>query len=521
MQQALLSIDIGSTSIKAAAFTVGGEQIIAEKKAMQYHTDNKGLLYVQPDEVWESVIAVLKGTAAFLKNGYCVAGISVTGMGNDGVPIDREGKWVFPVIPWKCNRTAAQLEDLTNTFGLEAYYLITGLQARTVDTVFKLMWLKDHETEIYNKIYKWLMIEDYVNYRLCGSMVTDFSIACTTGLFDIKHRCWSKELALAFGLRLDMLPDIAQSGTVIGAISNEASEGTGLPAGIPIVLGGWDIQCAALTLKSGNDEHVIDTMGTWETVNIVSSSLILNKETFVQGFNACCHVLPGRYTYPVFLLSSSVVEWYIDNHYKANCLPGDITSDEVYQAFISDIEKSPPCANGLLFMPHIKGCFFPGSDPKSLGAYVGIGSATTREDFARALIEGLCYMSREVITKYEKILGKSLINIMVSGGGIRNDTWMQIKADVYGRKICLSNVVETTALGAAVIAGIGTGLYKNMEDAQDHLRTGSREIFPDQKDSRQYAQYYPVYKGLYTALKGVNHDLYRLKEQSAGKEGCT
>lgn len=512
MKDILLSIDIGSTSIKSIAFDLMGHEIAAEKSAMRYETDESNYIFIDPDYVWGSVVDILKNINAKVKDTHRIRAIAVTGMGNDGVPIDQSGKWVYPIIAWKCKRKVPQLERVVKQIGLEGYYLITGLQARTVDTIFNIMWLKENCPEAYRKTYKWLMVEDYINYKLCGSMVTDYSIASTTGLFDITKMQWSKELTQTFDLRLDILPDVEQSGKIVGAVSKEVFSVTGIEAGVPVVLGGWDIQCAALAIGSKDKDYVIDTMGTWETVNIVSDNLLLNKDTFSLGFNTCCHVIPGQYTYPVFLLSSSIVEWYLDNNYKTNAQIGAITTDQTYKNFINDICISNPCANGLMFLPHINGCFFPGSDPRSLGAYVGISAKTTKEDFTRAIIEGLCYMSKEVVSKYEILLNKKLCSITVSGGGIRNDAWMQTKSDIYGEKINVSNVVETTALGVSMLAGIGVGAYKNVKDAYRKLKMSNQEIMPKKENTSKYNEYYEIYKQIYSSVKTINHQLYTLNE---------
>lgn len=512
MKDILLSIDIGSTSIKSVAFDLVGQEIVADKRSMKYETDKSDHIYVNPDYVWKSITDLLKNITSKVKNAYRICGIAVTGMGNDGVPIDASGKWIYPIISWKCKRKVPQMERVAEQIGLEAYYLITGLQARTLDTIFNVMWLKENCPETYQNTYKWLLIEDYINYKLCGSMVTDYSMASTTGLFDIRKKQWSKELIREFDLRSDIMPDIMQSGKVIGTVSKETSEATGIASGTPVVLGGWDIQCAALALGCKDEQYVIDTMGTWETVNIVSDKLLLNEDTFSLGFNTCCHVTPGQYTHPVFLLSSSVVEWYLDINFKNEAQKGSITEDQTYKDFMADIYASNPGANGLLFLPHIAGCFFPGSDPRSLGAYVGISAKTKKSDFARALIEGLCYMSKEVVSKYEFLLKNKLKNITVSGGGVRNNAWMQIKTDVYGESINVSKVVETTALGASILAGIGIGVYKDEKEVYQKLKTSNQLIMPEKEKTNKYQKYYEMYKQLYPNLKEISHQLYNSVE---------
>jgi len=506
----LLSIDVGSTNIKAILFNIRGELVFSESMPMKDNFEKRGqdvLVYANPEYIWNSIVQMINRLVLQAKDAKRIMAVAVTGMGDDGVPVDCLGNCIYHCISWKCRRTVKPFEKFISEYGAENYFLKTGLQARTLDTIFKLLWLKEHEHDICKKTYKWLMLEDYINFKLCGKMVTDITIANTTGLFDITKKDWSADLLKEAGFDYDAMPDVRRCGEVIGKVTKDVASITGLYEETPVVLGGWDIQCAALALKASKEGSVVDTMGTWETVNIISDQLTLNHETYRNGFNACYHVVQDKYTYPVFLLSSNIVEWYIDNNYITTRDEKKAIADTRYRNFMQDINNARAGSGGLLFLPHISGGFFPGVDPKSRGAFLGISVNTQKKDFSRALIEGISYMTREVLETCNRIISQVNGRIVVSGGGVRNEAWLQIKADVYGRTIFASHMAEETALGAAMLAGIGIGLYTSVDDAEHQILSSMKEVGPVLKHNSIYNERFEIYKQIYKQLKTINHKI--------------
>jgi sugar (pentulose or hexulose) kinase len=505
MKDALLAVDIGSTNIKTLLFDEGGREAFSKSVPMKdFYTDDeaKRNVFCDPEVLYSDIAQMIRDIADAAAGRYEVAAVSVTGMGGDALPLDKNGDFLYPFISWKSRRTMDAYRELGSRMGFERYFLVSGLQARPMDTVFKMMWMRENEPEIYSKSDRWLFIEDYIVYRLCGSACTDRSIASISGLYDIANGRWSEEIASYAGLDTAKLPPLAGGGEMVGRVNRHAAGETNLKQGVPVVQGGWDIQCAALAMGAVSKNAVVDTMGTWETVNIIQDKPVLTSEFYRKGFNVCAHVAEGLYTFPVFLLSSGIVEWYLQNNY-----PRDGEAKRDYSSFLEDIRKSPAGAGGVIFLPHIAGGNFPNVDPCSMGAFAGISEQTKREDFSRAVIEGLTYMSAQVVSECENIIGSRLDTISVTGGGTRNKEWMKIKADVLGRNVFVSKMSEDSARGAAMLAGIGCGMYAGARDAIGRVDVCCEPQEPSPENSLMYSRFLEVYAKLYAALKDINHNI--------------
>ncbi len=504
MKQILVGIDIGSTNLKCVAFESNGRVVAQTARSMIdfYHEySGQQCVYADHNCVYRSVASMLREICSTTP-AYEIAALSVTGMGDDVVPLGKDGKVLYPFISWKCKRTLPYFDRFRETFGFERYFMITGLQARNMDTIFKIQWMREHEPELYHQAVRWLFIEDYIVFRLCGTACTDYSIASTSGLLDLAENTWSREIAEFIGLDVATMPELVHAGTQIGSVSRQASVETGVPEGTCIVQGGWDIQCAALSLGGIAANSVIDTMGTWETINIIAERPMLTQEFYQKGFHVCNHVLPGLYSYPVFLLSSGIVEWYLDAFYN------DFEDGKRYTNLMEDIAHSPLGANGVMFLPHLSGSFFPQINPRALGAFLGLSEQVCKADFSRALIEGLCYMTCEVVNVCEQILHEEMREMVVTGGGVRNAQWMQIKADVFNRVLLLSDNPEDTALGAAMLAGLGCGTYKSVEEALISTRSVRREVTPNKLNVETYSRLLSLYRGLDDDLEETNRRLF-------------
>ncbi len=513
MKAALLAVDIGSTNVKALLFDEGGSELFSESVAMKdFYADKEAekLAYCDPEVLYADIVRMIRKIADAAAGEYETAAVSVTGMGGDALPMDKNGDALYPFISWKCRRTMDAYRELGSRMGFERYFMVSGLQARPMDTVFKMMWMRENEPTIYGKTAKWLFIEDYIVYKLCGNVCTDRSIASISGLYDIAAGRWSDEIASYARLDTTKLPPLVRGGEAVGRVSRQAAGETNLKQGLPVVQGGWDIQCAALAMGAVSKNAVVDTMGTWETVNIVQDRPVLTGEFYSKGFNVCAHVAEGLYTYPVFLLSSGIVEWYMKNNY-----PADGNGERDYASFLKDIRKSETGAGGVVFLPHIAGSNFPDVDPGSRGAFAGITEQTKKEDFSRAVIEGLTYMSAQVVCECESIIKSRLDHIAVTGGGTRNGEWMKIKADVLGKSVFVSKMAEDSARGAAMLAGIGCGVYAGVQDATGKVGVHCKPQEPSPESNLIYRRYLDVFEKMYDALKGINSDISVIRNGTA------
>ncbi|MFV1966896.1 MAG: L-fuculokinase, partial [Pirellulaceae bacterium] len=390
----------------------------------------------------------------------------------------------------------------------ETVLSIGGNPLWPINSALRILWMAEHEPEILRRADKWLLIEDFLNFMLCGRRVTDYSMASCTLLFDQRTLSWSDELIRLSGLDRDLLCDVLPSGTRIGEIQSAASDATGLPAGTPVVLGGHDHLCGALPVGAFRPGVVLDITGTWECVMTPTEGPALQDELRVAGMTVQAHVARGAHTVWGGCVAGEMLEWY--RKQWAGSVPASDASAEGagWDDLMAEASAASPGAGGVQFLPHMSAAACPVVDPRSLGAFVGLSTRATRGDILRAMIEGLDYQFLDIVLALETALETKLANFVAVGGATRNEFWMQNKADVAGRAIEVPDVEEATPLGAAILAGIGVGLYRDEEEACERIYRPGRTYEPDAERVKQYAEWFQTYRELYPAVKPVSHRLY-------------
>ncbi len=513
----LAAIDIGSTSTKAFLFDLSGRVVSSASAPMIVeHTDeaNPSWAFWHPERVWESVCAVLRKALSATPvlpaaAGAAVLGVAVTGLGMDGLPVDGDGQWLYPFISWHCTRTEPQSRRWSELVGRKRVFALSGKQVQPFDTVYRLLWMQEFRPEILRSADRWLLIEDWVNFKLCGSRATDFSMASTTSLFDQHERAWSEELVAAAGVKARLLPDALPSGTRIGTVSPGASRETALRAGTPVYLGGHDYLCAALAAGAFQPGVVLDITGTWELAVRATDHPVLSNDAFKTGLTVESHVARNMYCTTGFAVSADMTEWYRREFCYEERERAAISGCADWQCIMEGPEEAPTGANGVFFLPHFSGAGSPANDSRSLGAFVGLHNGVTKACLARAMFEGLNYQSRQLIEAVASSAGGPVERIVVTGGAARNSFWMQNKADIIGQPIDVSDTEEATALGAAILAGIGAGVYSSESEAYERTRAAVRTIEPDMESAEQYERYYRIFESVYPALRGVNETIYK------------
>jgi hypothetical protein len=317
----LMSIDLGSTSIKALIYNYDGNLIAFgnQPNEVEYmDKEHTNWVFWNPDKIWESTICSIRQALKKIKDPREIKGISVTGMGADGLPVDSKGNWLYPFISWHCARTEPISQQWHNEVGKEKIFSITGHQIVAYDSIYRLMWMKENHPEILAQTEKWLLIEDYINFLLCGRMATDFSMASSTSVFDLVTGSWSEELIGISGVNRKLFLEPLPSGTVLGEVTDIAAKQTGLCAGTPVILGGHDYYCAALAVGVFEPGVIMDITGTFEMVLTASTKLILTKEIMEAGLTIESHVAE----YEEFMMSISdepkLVEGLIDMSIEVN-----------------------------------------------------------------------------------------------------------------------------------------------------------------------------------------------------------
>ena len=508
----LAGIDLGSTSLKCVIYDLGGNVVASGTRPTERYNPNPAhpeWTVWEPEQIWGGTAAAMREAVAKLDDPRRIKAVAVTGMGMDGVPIDEQGNWLYPFISWHDPRTEAQLEWWEKNIGAEKSFRIGGNTLWRFNTALRLLWMAEHEPGILDRTDKWLLIEDFLNFMLCGRRATDYTMASCTLLFDQHKRDWSEEILSQTGIKRELLCDAYPSGTPLGEVTKEASEATGLPVGTPVVLGGHDYLCGALPVGAFSPGVVLDVTGTCEIVLTTIPEPVLTPDVQRLGVTVETHV--ARDTYAVWggAVAADMLEWDrkeygFDAQHQAKNEGGRVGWDDLME----EASASPAGARGVMFLPHMSAAGCPVVDTRSLGAFLGLSNFVQRGDMLRAIIEGLDYQVLDIVAALRSSLAIDPDRLVAVGGATRNQFWMQNKADVIGLPIEVPEVEEATPLGAAILAGIGVGLYRNEQDAFERVYKPGKTYQPDTQLAPKYTEWYQIYKQLYPALKPVNHQLY-------------
>lgn len=507
----LVGIDIGSTNLKAVVYDLQGRSVASgSRPTVRFNpsSEHPDWAVWQPEQIWTGVSEALREATARLADPRRIRGVTVTGMGMDGVPMTEDGQWLYPFISWHCPRTLPQQRWWLERIGGDRQFTLTGTPVWGFNTALRLLWMREHEPAILDRADKWVLIEDFVNYQLCGRFATDYSMASTTLLFDQRQRVWCRELLDASGIDGRLLCDVLPSGTVLGEVGSRAAEATGLPAGTPVVLGGHDYCCGMLPTGAFRPGVVLAVTGTWEMVVTALDEPLLDPAVGRLGVFVDSHVARGKWTVMGGAVAADMLEWYRRELGGAEKRQAADEGGVDWDYLMAGAAASPPGARGIFFLPHMSGGSCPAVDPTSMGALVGLRNIVTRHDILRAVIEGLDYQFREILQAYETGLGVNPERIVAIGGATNNTFWMQNKADVVGKPIEVPQLDEAVPLGAAILAGIGAGIYRDEQDAFERVSRPGRVYEPNGELSARYTQWFPLYQQLYPALKSLHGQLH-------------
>ncbi len=504
----LLAVDIGSTTIKSIIFDYEGH-IISEgrRKTEVFLKEDSGKKFAfwMPDNIWSNVCGAIKESVNKITDARQIKSITITGFACDGLPLDKEGNWIYPFISWHDSRTIEQVEWFKNNFSFEEAYLINGQKPWLYNTIFRILWVKLHLPDIYKKIHKWLLIEDYVNFKLCETIATDYSLASTTLMLDQKDLKWSRRLFDFFDIEEDIFPDPGPSGSFLGEVTKDAAADTGLIQGTPVILGGLDGLCGVYAAAGEQQENLVGVVGTYEHYHKCLDRPVLKKNGLDLSMICQAHVVKDKYDVYGVSVTSGVLEWYKDNFCAEEIAEAQKTGKNIWSILMNKAEKSTLGSNGLFMLPDIFGSTCPVQDNYSRGVFIGINSNTNKEDFLRSIVEAISYKGIELYDAVKKYTDSEGSKIILTGGAIRNEFWMQTKADMFGKPIEIPEIEEATPLGAAMIGGVGIGVYKNFEDAFLRIKRTVKNYYPDEKRHKIYMDFYKnIFEKIYHVCRDLN-----------------
>jgi xylulokinase len=487
----LLGLDIGTTGARCVALDEGGKLVAEASVEYPIYSPHPGWSEQRPEDWWRASCGVIAQVAA--KVGPDIGAIGLTGQMHGAVFLDKHDEVIRPALLWNDQRTAAQVETITERVGARRLTEIAGNPALTGFQAPKILWLRDEEPRAYERVASVLLPKDYVRLRLTGERATDASDASGTLLLDLKERTWSGEILDALEIPVGWLPRVFEGPDRTGQIRQNISSDLGLQHQLPVAAGGGDNAAAAVGNGIIREGLASCSIGTSGVLFAHSDTLATDPSGRLHAF---CHAVPDRYhLMGVTLSAGGALRWWRD-------LVGKADYDELSEL----ASQAPPGAEGLLFLPYLTGERTPHLDPGARGGFFGLTSRHNVSHLTRAVMEGVAFSLRDSL-EIMVALGTNPTQIRATGGGARSLLWRQLLADVFGRPIVRTVAVEGPASGAALLAGVTAGVFENVEEACAGISLRPDTCEPDTSRTRLYDDYFAAYRELYPATASTMHSL--------------
>jgi xylulokinase len=484
-----LGIDVSTTATKALLIDARGQVVAVAAADYRFETP-RPLWSEQDPALWwqgtiESVRQVLARSAI---DPAAVAGIGLTGQMHGLVLLDAASQVLRPAILWNDQRTGVECDQIRARVGRERFIKLTGNDALTGFTAPKVLWVRQHEPEVFARARHLLLPKDYVRYRLTGAFAMDKADGAGTVLMDLRRRSWSKEVLEALEIPAEWLPPLYEGPEITGQITTEAAQATRLRPGTPVVAGGGDQAAQAVGVGAVRAGIVALTLGTSGVVFAATDEAIVEPDGRLHAF---CHSVPGKWhLMGVMLSAAGSLRWYRDT-----LAPG-----VSYDDLLAPAADVPAGCEGLLFLPYLTGERTPHPDPLARAAFVGLTVRHQPAHLTRAVLEGVAFGLRDSF-ELMKVTGLSTIDqVRVSGGGAKSALWRQILADVLGAELATVNTTEGAAYGAALLAGVGAGQWESVPAACDAAIAITGRV-PPGAARESYEPVYRMFRELYPALR--------------------
>ena len=489
----LLGIDVGTTGCKAALFSAEGTQIAAAYEEYDVQRPEPGWAQLDAVEVWEKVKQTIAGAAAASATDPIKA-LAVSSLGEAMVPVTQDRQVLGPSIIGGFDlRGEEYLAGLESRLSNEHLYRINGNTLGNNYGLTKLMWIKEHQPDLYERAHKLLLWGSFVPFMLGADPVVDYSLANRTLLFDLAQRTWSPELLELVGLDGSKLPDTVSSGTATGTVAPQIADELGLPAGVTIVSGAHD-QCAnAVGCGVIEEGQAVYGMGTFTCITPVFGQRQEPQVMIERGLNTEHHAVPGKYVSFIYNAGGSIVKWFRDTFASAEHRQAEEAGRDVYAELMTEMPTGP---SGLVVLPHFTITGPPSFISDSCGVIAGARLETTRGQILKAIIEGGTFALKECVESLPPT-GIEIDDFRAVGGGSKSDLWIQMCTDIFGRPFTRPTITEAGAQGAAIIAGVGSGLFPCFETGVEAMVRLERVFEPDPHRHQLYADWFELYRQLW------------------------
>lgn len=496
----LVGLDVGTTGCKAVVFDPQGNILGQGFEEYDILCDEPGMAEQDAEQVWKITCRVLKKalTESAVKD---IRALSLSVQGDAIIPVDKNFQAVYPAILGMDYRSFEQAKRCDELFGARELFELTGMRAHPMNSVVKMLWLKEKRPEAYNKAWKITTYADFVLGKLGAAPVIDYTMASRTMAFDLQQRQWSTQILERLDIVPDLLSEAQPSGSVVGKVSAAAAEATGLPKDTLLVTGGHDQTCGALGAGVIAQGKGVVSTGTAEVLSTAFQAPALN-EAMYAGFYPCyLHAKDGMYfTFALNHVGGILLRWYRDQFAAVEVQEARKEGIDPYTRILSKVPENP---SHMMVLPHLNGSGTPWCDMESKGAIVGLKLSTTRHELARAILESQTYELKINLATLEQA-GVTVEKLSAVGGGAKSALWLQLKADILGRPINTLQTREAACLGAAILAGAAAGVYQSVDEGVAQTVRSQKVFTPDPTRQDRYQELYETYIQIYPALRPIN-----------------
>jgi len=498
----VLGIDIGTTGARALLVSETGNITASADVDYPLLTPRPNWAEQDPQTWWEATVSAVRNCldkAHSVTNSEIeVIAIGLSGQMHGSVFLDSHGKVLRPAILWNDQRTEPQCREITEAVGFKKLIELTFNKALAGFTAPKILWLRQNEPEIYAQVSKVLLPKDYIRYRMTGAFATEVSDASGTLLFNVAERRWSEEMLQSLNIAREWLPECFESPDISGYITKESAKVLGITEGTPVVGGGGDQAAGAVGNGIVRRELASCVIGTSGVIFWHVDKPVFDPLGRLHSF---CHAVPGKWhLMGVTLSAGGALRWFRDALCQEEIAESKLKGISPYEIIDQKAASVPPGSEGLIFLPYLAGERTPYADANARGAFLGLSLRHTKAHMARAVLEGVTMSLKDCLVLGQE-LGVSTTKIYLSGGGAKSAYWQQLAADIFEIEVTQTGINEGPAYGASILAAVGVGLFKSVEEACANLINTVDSKFPDSTKSQIYRHLYALYQPLPRTLK--------------------
>lgn len=496
----LLGIDVGTTGAKAAVFDEDGNLHGYGFEEYGVDTPAPGRAEQDAELVWGITKRVIAQAAR--QSGPEIRALSLSVQGDAVLPIDPERRALAPVQLGMDYRAVEESARCEERYGSLRLFQLTGMRPHPLNSLLKILWIKNHRPELYEKAWKFVTYADFLLAKLgSDEIVIDFSMASRTMAWDLKGQKWSREILDGLGIPEQKLAKPVPSGTAVGTVPEALAEELGIRAGALIVAGGHDQTCAALGAGITGENLALDSHGTAEVVSAAFREPRLDETMFRSYYPCYLHTVPGMYfTFALNHTGGILLKWFVENFCQNDREAAEQAGFRLYEYVLHMAKEGP---SPLMVLPYFNGRSTPICDLQAKGAILGLTLSSTRYDIAKAILESLSFEMR-VNLETLRSAGVGITGLRCVGGGARSPIGLQNKADITGLPVSTLKVREAACLGAAILAASAAGACGSVREGAEIVAT-ARTYYPDPAASRLYEDRYCIYAGLYDRMKTILH----------------